>query len=77
VECGKEAGGSRRDRVFQDKDLGWNKTGDHVRSKVVYYSVTPIRKGGALTIPSLPAAGRNKELMLSVSNMPSINAGAF
>jgi hypothetical protein len=35
------------------------------------HEVNPVRKGRALTPPSI------KELMLSISTIPSINAGAF
>jgi hypothetical protein len=39
--------------------------------------VNPVRKDGVLTPPSLPAAGRNKELMLSTYSIPGINAVVF
>jgi len=35
--------------------------------------VSPVRKGRALTAPSII----NKELMVSISTIPSINAGVF
>jgi hypothetical protein len=39
--------------------------------------INPVRKHEALTSPSLPAAGRNKELMLPIYSIPGINARAF
>jgi hypothetical protein len=35
------------------------------------YEVNPVRKGRALTLPSI------RKLMLSISNIPGINALAF